>query len=130
MTLEEIRNFFNNDRFAMGIGCHIDEAEPGRSVISLNVEDRHLNGNNVVQGGVMFTLADIACAVATCADGTISVSADGTISYFSAAKGKKLIAEATVLKKGRTLSYAEALITDETGKKIAKASFTMCRISG
>lgn len=128
MTLEEIREFFSHDRFAMGIGCHIDEAEPGHAIVSIEIEDRHLNGNNVVQGGVTFTLADISCAAAACADGTVSVSADGNISYLSPGAGKKLIAEARELKKGRTLSYYETLITDETGKKIAKASFTMFRI--
>ncbi len=128
MTIEEIRKFFDNDRFAMGIGCRIEEAEPGHAVITLDVEDRHLNGNNVLQGGVMFTMADFSCAVAACADGTVSVSADGNISYLSAGKCKHLKAEANAIKMGRTLSYYETLVTGENGKKLAKGSFTMCRV--
>lgn len=127
MTIEELRNFFSNDRFAMEMGCNIIETQSGHAVVTIDVEDKHLNGNNVVQGGVLFTLADFSCAVAANADEIAFVSADGSISYFTAGTGKKLIAEADVIKKGKTLAFCEALITDENGKKIAKASFTMCR---
>lgn len=127
MIIDELRRFFLNDRVAMGMGCNITEAKSGRAVVTIDVEDKHLNGNNVVQGGVLFTLADFACAVAANADEIAFVSADGTISYFYPGTGKKLIAEADVIRKGKTLTFCEALIADETGKKIAKASFTMCR---
>ncbi len=129
MTIEEIKKFFDNDRFATGIGSVIESAEPGHAVISLNVEDKHLNGNNVVQGGVIFTIADFSCAVAACADGTISVSADGNIAYLRPGTGKKLFAEASCIKAGKKISYYETLISDENGAKIAKASFTMFRIA-
>lgn len=128
MTIDELRNFFANDRVAMGMGCDISEAQSGHAVVTIDVEDKHLNGNNVVQGGVLFTLADFACAVAANADETAFVSADGNISYLNPGTGKKLIAEADVIRKGKTLAFCEALITDETGKKIAKSSFTMCRV--
>ncbi|MCD7774650.1 MAG: PaaI family thioesterase [Clostridiales bacterium] len=129
MTIEEIRKFFDNDRFATGIGCRIEEAEPDHAVITLDVEERHLNGNGVVQGGVLFTMADFACATAAYANGDMRVSADGAISYFSAGNCKKLTAVSSALKIGRSLSYYEALITDENGKKIAKGSFTMYKIN-
>lgn len=128
MTLEELKSFFKNDRVAMGMGCNIIEADSGHSVVTIDIEDKHLNGNNVVQGGVMFTLADFACAVAANADELAFVSADGAISYLNAGTGKKLIANAEVIKKGQTLVFCEAMLTDETGKNIAKASFTMCRV--
>lgn len=127
MTLNEIKNFFKNDNFAMGLGCNIELAEHGHSVVTVDIDERHLNGNKVVQGGVMFTLADFACAVAANADEIAFVSADGAISYLSAGTGKRLIADANVIKSGRTLAFCEATITDETSKIIAKASFTMCR---
>lgn len=128
MTLEELKSFFKNDRFAMDMGCEIQSAEKGSAVVTIDVEEKHLNGNNVVQGGVMFTLADFACAVAANAEGLAFVSADGTISYMSAGTGKKLIAEAKVIKSGRTLSFCETAIKDENDKLLAKASFTMCRV--
>ena len=127
MTIDELRTFFRNDRVAMNFGCEIVEADNQHSVVTIDVDERHLNGNNCVQGGVMFTLADFACAVAANADELAFVSADGNISYFSAGTGKKLIAEAKVIRRGKTLVFCEALLTDENGRNIAKASFTMCR---
>ncbi len=129
MTLEELKNFFGNDRFAMNtVGCKIVSAGNGKARVEIDIEERHYNGNNVVQGGVMFTLADFATAVAANSEEIAYVSADGNISYLSAGTGKKLIAEAEVIKKGKTLTFCEAVITDENGKKIAKAAFTMCRV--
>ena len=127
MTIDELRTFFRNDRVAMNFGCEIVEADNIHSVVTIDVDERHLNGNNCVQGGVLFTLADFACAVAANADELAFVSADGNISYFSAGTGKKLIAEAKVIRRGKTLVFCEALLTDENGRNIAKASFTMCR---
>ncbi|MBQ7962013.1 MAG: PaaI family thioesterase [Clostridia bacterium] len=128
MTLEELKNFFKNDRVAMNFCCEIIEADNMHSVVSIDVDERHLNGNNCVQGGVMFTLADFSCAVAANADEIAFVSADGNISFLSAGTGKKLIAQANVIRRGKTLVFCEAVLTDENGKKIAKASFTMCRV--
>ena len=64
-TLEEIRNRFKNDHFATdATGVIIDSAMPGKAVCSLTLEERHMNENQVPMGGAIFTLADIACAVA------------------------------------------------------------------
>ena len=128
MTVDELRNFFKNDRVAMSFGCEIAEADSLHSVVMIDVDERHLNGNNCVQGGVMFTLADFACAVAANAEELAFVTADGNISYFEAGTGKKLIAEAKVVRRGKTLVFCEALLTDENDRNIAKASFTMCRV--
>ena len=128
MTLDELKNFFKNDKFAMGIGCEIQSAEMGSAVVTLDVNETHYNGNGTVQGGVLFTLADFACAVAANSEEIAFVSADGTISYMSAGTGEKLIADAKVIKNGRTLAFCEALIKDANDKLIAKASFTMCRV--
>ena len=128
MTINELRDFFSNDRVASDMGCRIIEADSNHSVVEIDIEEKHLNGNNCVQGGVMFTLADFASAVTANADEIAFVSADGNISFINAGKGKKLIAEATVIKRGKTLVFTEAVLYDENNKNIAKASFTMCRV--
>ena len=128
MTFDELKNFFSNDRFAMNTGCEIQSADKDGAVVSLDVEEKHFNGNGTVQGGVIFTLADFACAVAANAEELAFVSADGSISFMNAATGKKLVAEAEVVKKGKTLAFCEAVITDENNRLIAKTSFTMCRL--
>ena len=128
MTIEELKAFFANDRVATGMGFEIAEVDSDHCVVTADVEDKHLNGINIVQGGVLFTLADFACAVAANADTPAFVSADGNISYLCAGTGKKLIANAKVTRKGKTLTFCTAEITDETDKLLATASFTMCRV--
>ena len=64
-TLEELRNRFQRDRFAMEVlGAEIEEAGPGRARCGLALRPCHMNANGTPMGGVIFTLADFAFAVA------------------------------------------------------------------
>ncbi len=123
-TLEEIRNRFKNDRFATNAtGIVIDSAEPGKSVCSLTLEDRHMNDNNVPMGGAIFTLADFACAVA--ANGYSeknTVSQQASITFLAPAKGGRLIAEADCLREGHTTALYVVDVRDELGTYVAHAT--------
>lgn len=131
-ALEEIRRRFENDRFAMGTtGVVIDSAEPGKAVCSLVLEERHMNENNVPMGGAVFTLADIACAVA--ANGYSekkTVSQQASITFLSPARGKRLIAEAVCLRSGRTTALYAVDIRDELGTYVAHAAMNGYVIGG
>ncbi|MBD5477270.1 MAG: PaaI family thioesterase [Lachnospiraceae bacterium] len=122
-ALEEIRNRFKNDHFAMETtGIVIDLAEPGKAVCSMVLEERHMNENNVPMGGAVFTLADFACAIA--ANGYSerkTVSQNVSITFLSPAKGKRLIAEASCLREGRTTALYTADVRDELGTYVAHA---------
>lgn len=123
-TLEEIRGRFQNDHFATdATGIVIDSAGPGRAVCSLDLEDRHMNANKVPMGGVVFTLADFVCAIAAngCSGRNI-VSQNVSITYLSPAKGKRLIAEASCLREGRTTTLYTADVRDELGTYVAHAT--------
>ncbi len=121
--LEEIRNRFKNDHFATdATGIVIDLAEPGRAVCSLTLEKRHMNENNVPMGGAIFTLADFVCAIA--ANGHSernTVSQNVSITFLAPAKGKRLIAEASCLREGRTTALYTADVKDELGTYVAHA---------
>ena len=123
-ALEEIRSRFRNDHFATdAAGIVIDEAEPGRAVCSLILEEKHMNENHVPMGGAIFTLADIACAVA--ANGYSekkTVSQQASITFLSPAKGERLIAEASCLRNGRTTAFYAVDVKDELGNYVAHAT--------
>lgn len=122
--LEEIRERFQNDRFATdAAGIVIDSAEPGKAVCSLHLELRHMNANKVPMGGAIFTLADFACAVAAngyCEKATVSQNA--SITFLAPAKGKRLIAEASCLRSGRTTALYAVDVRDELGTYVAHAA--------
>ena len=111
MTFEELKNYFMNDRVAMNLGCEIVEADNTHSLVTMDIDERHYNGNNCVQGGVMFTVADFACALVANADEFAFVSVDGNISYLSAGTGKKLITEAKLVRRGKNIVFCLILIT-------------------
>lgn len=122
--LDEIRNRFKEDCFAAEtVGIMIDSAEPGKAVCSLNLEPRHMNANHVPMGGAVFTLADFTCAVA--ANGyeeRNTVSQNASITFLAPAKGKRLIAEASCLRSGRTTALLEVDIRDELDTYVAHAT--------
>lgn len=130
-SLEEIRRRFQNDRFATdAAGIVIDFAEPGKAVCSMVLEERHMNDNGVPMGGAVFTLADFACAVA--ANGFSerkTVSQNVSVTFLAPARGKRLTAEASCLREGRTTALYAADVRDELGTYVAHATVNGYKIS-
>ena len=129
-TLEQARAFFQKDRFAAGSGMTVEEVSPGRAVISLCLTEAHRNAVGGVMGGVLLTMADFACAVASHFGPGAGqhVSADAHVSFLNPCRGQTLRAEASRLKGGKKLSWYEVLIRDEGDTLIARAAFTMYRV--
>ena len=75
-------------------------------------------------GGAIFTLADFAFAVASNCAGTPVVSLNSQITYLSAAKGERLIAEAKRVRKGRSTGYYRITVSDELGTMVAEVVTT------
>ena len=119
-SIEEAREFFNGDRFAAGMGIHLDELEDDYCVCSLEIRDDFRNGFGAVMGGAIFTLGDFAFAVLSNQLHKLTVGLQVSINYLRGAKGEKLIAKATVRKDGRTTSVINVDITDDTGRDIAQ----------
>ncbi|MBR1562760.1 MAG: PaaI family thioesterase [Ruminococcus sp.] len=118
-NIEQVREFFSKDRFATENGAVIDEVREDYARVSLTIDERHKNAVGGVMGGVYFMLADFAFAVATNwqKPGTVSLSSD--ISFLSTPKGKRLIAETELIRKGRTTCCYNVMVRDDLGKPIA-----------
>jgi acyl-CoA thioesterase len=128
MDITDVREFFKGDRYLMLTGVTIEEAGDGRAVCAVDIDpEKHFNKGGVVQGGVTYTLADSAFAVASNfghlrrgeTGRRITVSRSANISYFAPPKGKKLICTATALTRGRVTSVYEMKVEDELGTKVA-----------
>lgn len=125
-TLEEIRQMFREDRFATeGIGAVITDAKPGSAKCEVALNAIHQNARGAVMGGVIFTLADFAVAVAANAykETPDTVTLHGGINFLTPAKGKRLLAEAICVKAGRTTSLYEVMVTDELDTLVAQVTF-------
>lgn len=121
--LEEVRRVFSGDRFATENGMVIDEIGDHYARCSVELKDIHRNAMGGVMGGVSFTLADFAFAVASNWQhmGTVSLSCD--ISHIGVAKGKKLIAETAMVKNGRSTCCYHVSVSDDLGNIVADVKF-------
>lgn len=123
--LEELREYFSGDRFATeAAGAVIDEVGRNYAKVSLTLEDKHKNARGEIMGGVYYTLADFAFAVATNSAGRDTVSTVCQISYLRPIKGNRLIAETSLVKEGRTLCYYTVDLWDEFENKVAFVSMS------
>jgi acyl-CoA thioesterase len=119
-SIEEARKHFKEDKFATNMGAVIDELTEEYAVCSLELNDSHRNAYGGVMGGVIFTLADYAFAVLSNNIHSLTVAQSVNILYFSAPKGKKLIAKATCRKDGRRTSIINVDISDDVGRDVAQ----------
>lgn len=132
MEIEKVREFFRNDRFATENGAVIDslDEQSGEVRVSLTIDARHKNAMGAVMGGVYFTLADFAFAVATNYESAGVVSLSSDISFIGQPKGERLIAAARPVKKGRTVSCYSITVTDELGNITAEVKTVGLRVGG
>lgn len=123
-TIEEVREFFRNDRFAYESGAYIEEIGDHYAKCSMEITEKHLNAMGSLMGGATFTLADFAFAVAANWQNPGTVSINSNIALLGTPKGKKLIAEAVLVKNGRSTCCYRIDVTDELGTIIAAVTIT------
>lgn len=123
-VLEKVRKFFAKDHFATENGAVIEKIGEGYARCSLQIGERHLNGMGAVMGGVPFTLADFAFAVAANRKECKTVSLHSDIAFLGTAKGEKLIAEAHCIKDGRATCYYQIQVHDELENPVAVVNIT------
>ncbi len=122
--LQEAREFFMKDRFAMvTTGIDIEEVGEHYAKCSLKLDERHKNATGHVMGGAIYTLADFVFAVAAnFRQEAVTVTTVSQISYLGAAKGDILYGESRLLKDGKRICFYEISITDDLGNQVAVVS--------
>lgn len=65
-----IKELLAADRFATALGARLEEAEPERVVVEMEVAPHHRDASGVVSSGALFSLADCAMSLISNAEGT------------------------------------------------------------
>jgi acyl-CoA thioesterase len=124
--LEAVRRFFAADRYAAFTGAVITSVTDDEVVCELTLGELHRNAAGNVQGGAIFTLADLCFAV-HCnlgilrgEDVGVTVGQSCSISYLKATRGTRLIARSRKLSGGRTMSVFEMAVSDDLGNPVAE----------
>ncbi len=123
-TIEQVREFFTNDRFATENNAVIDEIGDGYARCSMDIMDKHKNAMGTVMGGATFTLADFAFAVAANWKKVGTVAINSNVAFLGTAKGTRLVAEAVIVKNGRSTCYCNVNVDDDLGNKVAAVTIT------
>ncbi|MDQ1174599.1 acyl-CoA thioesterase [Microbacterium testaceum] len=110
-----------NDNASRMLGMVVEHDAPGESRVSMTVRDDMLNGFAITHGGLVFTLADTAFAIACNEDERVTVAGGADITFLkSTIAGQTLTATAARrARSGRTGLY-DIRVTDETGDLVAE----------
>ena len=123
-SLDQAREFFSKDLFAMSNNMSLDALTENGAVCSMAITERHMNAEGGLMGGAILALADFTFAAASNNAHRPSVAQQVSLNFLNASKGKKLISTASCLKSGRTSCVYIIQIKDDLGKDIAQAMFT------
>jgi acyl-CoA thioesterase len=122
-SLEEIRKFFEGDKYATeATGIVIEKAEKGHSIVTLDPDARHLNAVGGLMGAVYYTMADFAFAVAeNCGldPDTVTVTQATQMNFLRSWHGGRISCRADIVKDGRSICLYEVKAFDEEGRELA-----------
>lgn len=124
---QKVIDLMTADKFVEYCGITLDEIGPGYAKTSVTIDGRHLNGAGIIQGGVLFTLADYALASAANSREKVSVSIETSMSFIKGISTGKVFAEAKEVTCGRTLARYDVPVTTEDGTLIALLHGTVYR---
>jgi len=134
--LERVRTRARENAFWRYLGVQVDEAREGWVRLRVPARDELRNAPGApLHGGVFASLIDMAVggALATMheasAGGVGQTTLDLNVSFIGAATGD-VFAEGRILRRGRTIAFGEATISDAAGKLLAVGRATYMILAG
>jgi uncharacterized protein (TIGR00369 family) len=127
--MERIRRSFERQGFMQTLGATLESVEPGTVTITCGFEERLTQQHGLLHGGLLATLADVACGYAALsvmpADREV-LTVEFTIHFLKPAKTERVIAVGQVVQAGRTLTVCEGSVFDATrARLLARMTATM-----
>ena len=117
---ELIRSFLEHSPFGRLCGLEVRELTDDRAVLAMPFDERIATAGTTIHGGAISTLVDTAATAAAWSTqfeemptrwGTASLS----VNFMRGADGQDLLAEAIVVRRGRSLCYCTVEARDERG---------------
>jgi len=129
--LSKIRERARRNLFWQFLGIEVEDARPGWVRLRVRVRDELRNAAGApVHGGVHSALVDAAVggALGTLQEasngGVDQTSLDLNVSFIGAARAGDVFAEGRILRRGRTIAFGEATVTDAAGQLVAAGRAT------
>ncbi len=115
------------------IGFSLTAIQPGRAVIEFEATAQHANPMGTLHGGILCDIADAAMGMAyasTLAEGETFTTLELKINFLRPFWTGKLVAEARMVKDGRTIGLVECNVTDTQQRLVARAASTCMTLRG
>jgi uncharacterized protein (TIGR00369 family) len=111
------------------LGVRLEEVEHDRVRVRLPYDAGNTTIADVVHGGAIASLVDIAATAASWANPRVEPGARGTtigfsINYLTAGRGQDLVATATVIQRGASISVCDVSAHGVDGTLVARAAVT------
>lgn len=103
---DEILTSLKKDRYAEYLGIEITDFQAGSATVQLKVEEHMLNAHATLHGGVLYSLADFAFALACNSYGRTAVGLSTTTNFITSARaGDIVIARAIEEKRNHRIGF-------------------------
>jgi uncharacterized protein (TIGR00369 family) len=115
------------------IGFTLTAIQPGQAVIEFEVTAQHANPMGTLHGGILCDIAEAAMGMAyasTLAEGETSATLELKINFLRPFWTGNLVAEARMVKNGRTIGLVECNVTDAQQRLVARAASTCMTLRG
>ncbi len=123
------RHIEDKDRLIHQFGMEILEVNPGQAAVGMVVKPEHLNAAGFCHGGAVFSLADVAFALACNSHGIMALALEVSISYLRPSlPGDYLVARAEEENLGRRTGLYLIKVTNSQSKKVAVLKATAFRM--
>lgn len=116
---QRVATLLEADAYSVGLGVGLVDVSPEEIVLSLDVTEDHLNFLKVGHGGMVFSLADCAFALASNSAGDRAVAIDTHLVLTAATRaGDHLKVTVRESSRGRTLGTYRAEVTRQDGRTV------------
>ena len=115
-----VEGFKARTAFAQHIHSQLEEVAPGRAVVSIDIQDIHLNANGTVHGGVYAALIDTAMGIAVGALVRVRIATTQmNVHFLGPVRSGRVVCRGEVVHRTRRTATTEARVHDAAGELVA-----------
>jgi uncharacterized protein (TIGR00369 family) len=126
---ETLSAYVEHSPFCASLGLRADAVERDRVRLSMPFAEQLVTVGDIVHGGAISSLIDTAATVAAWSGLESLADARGTtvsltVNFVAAARAADLVADARIVRRGRSICFCEVDVEDAAGTTVAKGLVT------
>jgi uncharacterized protein (TIGR00369 family) len=121
--------YIEHSPFAAHLALRTERIEPDHVRLAMPFREQLATVGDVVHGGAISSLVDTAATVAAWSgleslDNARGTTISLTVSFLAAARGRDLVADGHVVRRGKTICFCEVDVEDGEGMRVAQGLVT------